>query len=89
MSNKSSITIRTDNDIKLEAQNILNNLGLDMSTSINIFLRQVIQHGGLPFNVNLNVPNSITLKALSDTAKNKNLVGPFNSVEDLIKDLDA
>jgi len=89
MNSNTSITIRTDKEIKSEAQQILSLLGIDMSTAINIFLRQVIQKEGLPFSVKLESPNATTLKALSETSNNKNLVGPFNTVEDLMKDLNA
>jgi DNA-damage-inducible protein J len=89
MNNKASITVRTDIQAKKDAQRIFSSLGLDMSTAINIFLRQVIQEEGLPFKVLLKQPNSSTLKALSETENNKNLKGPFNSVEELMNDLDA
>ncbi|MGD1822244.1 MAG: type II toxin-antitoxin system RelB/DinJ family antitoxin [Pleomorphochaeta sp.] len=57
MNNKASITVRTDIQAKKDAQRILSSLGLDMSTAINIFLRQVIQEEGLPFKVVLKQPN--------------------------------
>ena len=88
MSNNSSITVRVDKDIKLEAQNILSSAGLDMSTAINIFLRQVIENDGLPFDIKLKTLNDTTLKALSETSDNRNIVGPFDAVEDLMNDLD-
>lgn len=44
-------TIRIDKDVKSEASELLNSLGLDMSTAVNIFLHQLIIHNGLPFNV--------------------------------------
>lgn len=89
MNNKASITIRTDIQAKNDAQRIFSSLGLDMSTAINIFLRQVIQEEGLPFKVVLKHPNSTTLKTLAETQNNKNLKGPFDSVEELMNDLDA
>ena len=89
MRNNTSITIRTDKEIKIEAQNILSSLGLDMNTAFNIFLRKIIQEEGLPFNVNLKTPKSITLKSLTETTNDKNLVGPFDTVNDLMNDLDA
>jgi len=89
MTNKTSITIRTDKEIKKEAQKLLSDLGLDMSTAVNMFLRQIIQKNGLPFNVTLNTLRPSTLHALTETSDNKNLIGPFNTVEDLMHDLDA
>jgi len=48
-----TIQIRTDAEIKSAADLIFNNLGITMSDGINIFLRQVNLHGGLPFEVKL------------------------------------
>jgi DNA-damage-inducible protein J len=44
-----NINIRVDSDIKAQAQDILASLGLDMTTAINIFLRQAIRQQGIPF----------------------------------------
>jgi DNA-damage-inducible protein J len=44
-----NINIRVDNDVKNKAQNIFSNLGMDMTTAVNIFLRQVIRKNGIPF----------------------------------------
>jgi DNA-damage-inducible protein J len=85
MSAKTSMTIRTDADVKLQAQHIFTNLGMDMSTAINLFLRQAIKHQGLPFDVNLRTPNATTMKAIAD----KNMNGPFDSVSELMDSLDA
>lgn len=51
----SQINVVVDTKTKNEAQNILAELGLSMSSAINIFLKQVIIHGGLPFLVNTGV----------------------------------
>ena len=44
-----NINIRVDNEIKKEAQDVFASLGLDMTTGINIFLRQVIRLRSIPF----------------------------------------
>ncbi|WP_418752461.1 type II toxin-antitoxin system RelB/DinJ family antitoxin [Frisingicoccus sp.] len=44
-------SIRMDADTKKLASELLNELGLDLSSAINIFLKQVVLHGGLPFEV--------------------------------------
>ncbi len=43
--------IRIDENVKADASELLNELGLDMSTAVNMFLRQLIIHNGLPFSV--------------------------------------
>ena len=44
-----NINIRVDSDIKNKAQNLFLALGLDMTSAINIFLRQSIRKNGIPF----------------------------------------
>ena len=48
-----TIQIITDAEVKAAADSIFNKLGITMSDGINIFLRQVNLHGGLPFEVKL------------------------------------
>ena len=84
-----SITIRMNKETKQQAQQIFAALGVDMSTAINIFLRQAINYKGFPFDVTLNVPNSVTLAAIEDAEKDENLHGPVNSVSELMEALDA
>ena len=50
---KTSMSIRLDSEVKEQAQLVFNHLGMDMTTAINIFLRQAIQYQGLPFDVRL------------------------------------
>lgn len=44
-----NINIRVDGDIKSKAQDIFTALGLDMTSAVNIFLRQAIRKNGIPF----------------------------------------
>ena len=49
-----TIQVRTDSEVKTAADSIFKKLGITMSDGINIFLRQVNLHEGLPFDVKLN-----------------------------------
>ena len=44
-----NVNVRVDSDVKNQAQDIFSSLGMDMSTAINIFLRQCIRKNGIPF----------------------------------------
>lgn len=44
-----NISIRVPDEIKKQASAVFSDLGLDMSTAINMFLRQSIKSNGLPF----------------------------------------
>ena len=46
-----TINIRTDSEVKAQAQDVFSKLGLDLSTAINLFLRQVICQQGVSFDI--------------------------------------
>ena len=46
-----NINIRTDSELKTKAQTVLTDLGLDMSTAINVFLNQVVHKQAIPFEI--------------------------------------
>ena len=46
-----NINIRTDSELKAKAQVILSDLGLDMSTAINVFLNQIVYQQAIPFEI--------------------------------------
>ena len=50
-----NINIRADSEIKSKAQEIFASLGLDMTTAINLFLRQTVRQNDLPFILTTNV----------------------------------
>jgi DNA-damage-inducible protein J len=56
-------------DIKSEAESILHDLGLSVSTAFELFYRQIIMNRGLPFDVR--IPNKTTLKAIENARKGR------------------
>ncbi|EFO54190.1 addiction module antitoxin, RelB/DinJ family [Streptococcus infantis SK1302] len=85
---KTSMSIRLDSEVKEQAQQVFNHLGMDMTTAINIFLRQAIQYRGLPFDVRLD-ENQKLLQVVMDVDQNRNMSQSFESVSDLMEDLRA
>ncbi|MCD8348502.1 MAG: type II toxin-antitoxin system RelB/DinJ family antitoxin [Lachnospiraceae bacterium] len=61
-----NINIRTDEDIKAKCESLFESLGMNMSTAINIFLRQSLRTNGLPFDVRADTPNEATLAAFRE-----------------------
>ncbi|MFW5647870.1 MAG: type II toxin-antitoxin system RelB/DinJ family antitoxin [Candidatus Alkaliphilus sp. MAG34] len=84
-----NINVRVDSEVKQKAEAIFNELGLNMSTAMNMFLRYSIRYGGIPFDLRLDLPNEETQAAIDDVDKNRNMSKAFDSVEDLIDDLNA
>ena len=64
-----NLNIRTDKDVKIAAENLFEQLGLSMTTAINLFLRQSIRENRIPFELKLNVPNEVTLAAIEEGRK--------------------
>ena len=66
-----TIQFRTDETTKFQSNEIFQQLGITMSDAINMFLRQSILHGGLPFELKLPKYNEVTLAALADMEQSK------------------
>lgn len=85
---KSVIQVRIDETVKSEAVAVLNNLGMDTSTAINVFFRQIIAENGLPFQPKQAKFNNETLAAIKESDEMvKNGTGKrYTSVDDLFED---
>ena len=82
-----TLNVRVDKELKATAEAIAQSLGMNLSTAVNIFLRQMVSHDGMPFDVRL-YPNAKTRQAFEDAKNEENLCGPYNSLEELMEDLD-
>ena len=88
----SAINVQVDSKDKELATNILKDLGLNMSTAINIFIKQIIKCDGLPFEVRNPRPNKELLDALKegdDILLLRKNAKKYDSVKNLIEDLDS
>ena len=88
-SNTSSVSFRVDTDIKNQADRLFSELGLTMTTAFNIFLRQSVREGSIPFSVTVNTPNAETVAALLEAeriAKDPNVKG-YTNLDELFRDL--
>lgn len=61
-----NLNIRTDKEIKEQAEQIFSDLGLNMTTAVNMFLRSTIRENGIPFDLKLEVPNEVTAAAIEE-----------------------
>ncbi|WP_088228289.1 type II toxin-antitoxin system RelB/DinJ family antitoxin [Desulfosporosinus sp. FKB] len=89
MANTTNLNIRVDEELKRKAEAIFAELGLNMSTAINIFLRYSVRYGGIPFDLRIEQPNAETLAAIDDINNNRNMSKAFNSISTFIDDLNA
>lgn len=89
MANTVNINIRVDSDLKKKAEAIYSELGMNLSTAMNVFLRSSIRYGGIPFDLRLDAFNAETLAAMDDANNGSGLSKPFESVSALMEDLNA
>jgi DNA-damage-inducible protein J len=89
MANTTNLNIRVDEELKRKAEAIFAELGLNMSTAMNIFLRYSVRYGGIPFDLRIEKPNAETLAAIDDVNNNRNMSKTFDSVSTLMEDLNA
>ena len=86
-----NLTIRMDSALKQEADALFSDLGMNMSTAFNVFVRQAIRVQGLPFEVTREVPGDETLEAMREAeriARDPKVKG-LKDMKGLLKDLNA
>lgn len=80
MTLNSTVRARIDSNLKNEVEAIFQELGLNTSQAITLFLKKVKMERGIPFE--LKVPNETTLKAMEEA---KNMNGEISSLEEFVK----
>ena len=86
---QTNINIRMDENLKRQFDMLCNELGLNMTTAVNIFARTMVRQQKIPFEVALDVPNAETLAAIDDVNQDRNMSKLFHSVAELMEDLNA
>ena len=90
MNNSTNLNIRIDKNVKETSEKVFEDLGLNMTTAINMFLRQVIRVNGIPFEIKGDVPNKETIEAIEESIKlAKDNTKGYSNVEDLKKALEV
>ncbi len=83
-----NLNIRLDVELKKQAEELFAEFGMNMTTAVNIFLRQAVREGSIPFAIKLNVPNAETATAMKEGEDIiKSGKSRFNNTEEMFKDL--
>lgn len=85
-----NLNIRTDKEVKEKAENIFQELGLNMTTAINMFLRTSIRENGIPFDLKIDSVNDETKLAIEEGRKiaDYKTIEGYVSIEELKKALE-
>ncbi|MBP3504309.1 MAG: type II toxin-antitoxin system RelB/DinJ family antitoxin [Bacilli bacterium] len=90
MNNTTNLNIRIDKAVKESSEKVFEELGLNMTTAINIFLRQVIRVNGIPFEIKGNIPKQETIEAMEESIAIANgKEKGYTNIDDLKKALEV
>jgi len=78
------VRCRVEEDLKASAKVVLRNCGLSVSEAMRLFLYQVVENDGLPFEVK--APSAKTARALEEA---RVIAQQFNSIDDMVRSLDG
>lgn len=90
MADTTNISIRMDSELKAQADELFAELGMNMTTAFNIFVKQALREGRIPFEISLNQPNRETVAAMIEAgriAKDPSFKG-FTDIDELFVALD-
>ncbi len=87
---KTILNVKTDKEVKAQAQEVAKELGLPLSTVVNAFLKQFIRDKRVVFST----PHTMTpylervvARAEKDRKTGRNVSGPFTTAEEMRKHL--
>lgn len=84
-----NVSIRMDTELKAQADELFAELGMSLSTAFNIFVRQSLREGGIPFEIRTDRPNKETIAAMLEAekiAKDPNVKG-YTDLDEMFADL--
>lgn len=84
---KEVISISIDKETKINSTKLFNKLGLDLSTAINIFLKQCILRGEFPFDIDYSNELLDAAKEAIEISKDPNVAG-YKDMDELKKALE-
>ena len=89
-SNTTNISIRIDNELKKQADALFEELGMNITTAFNIFVRQSLREGRIQFDITIHNPNKKTVAAMIEAeriAKDSSIQG-YTDMDELFANLE-
>lgn len=85
-----TISLRIDKNTRKNMAKVCEELGISMSAAFNLYAKAIERERRIPLNLDLNSEyNNITSKSIKNVISKKNLSKTFNSVSELMEDLNA
>ena len=84
-----NVSIRMDTELKAQADELFAELGMNLAAAFNIFVRQSLREGGIPFEIRTDRPNKETIAAMLEAeniAKDPKVKG-YTDLDEMFADL--
>ena len=85
-----NVTMRIDENLKIQLQELMSDLGLDMTTFFTMAAKQAVREQGIPFYVSREIPNEETIAAFNEVEemkKNPSIGKSYTDVDKMMEDL--
>ena len=85
-----NITMRMDEELKIQLQELVANLGMDMTTFFTLSAKQAVREQRIPFDISMRTPNSETIEAINEIEeykKNPNAYKKYSSFAELLDEV--
>ncbi len=86
-----NLNIRVNAETKKDFEAFCRDMGMSMTTAINLFMRKTVREYRIPFDISGDIPNQTTLEAIREVEameKDPTRGKSYNSFEELLADLD-
>lgn len=86
-----NVNFKMEEETKKQMEKVCSEIGLSLSAAFNIFAKTVVRQQGIPFKLTAYpaIPNDETMKTIEMAEKGEDLFGPFDSVDELMEELNA
>lgn len=85
-----NLTMRIDDELKKRAEELFNDLGMNMTTAFTIFAKQAVREQRIPFEIAREVPNADTIAAMEEVEqmkKDPSIGRSYTDVDEMMKEL--
>lgn len=85
-----NLTMRIDDELKKQAEELFNELGMNMTTAFTIFAKQAVREQRIPFEITREIPNAETLEAMNEVEQMKrdsSIGKSYTDVDEMMKEL--
>lgn len=82
--------MRMDEELKSQLQELVSNLGMDMTTFFTVTAKQAVREQRIPFDISLNIPNSETKAAIEEVQKlkeNPSMGKSYTDIDQMMEEL--